>query len=237
MTVTAPKRVQNGGPNKSQQAASMAAVPRFDAREFLTSVGAGRSTKRYKTKKTIFRQGDSADAVFYIQEGNVKLTVVSQQGKEAIIAMLGAGDFFGEGCLTGQRSYLASAAAMTTSTVARIEKDTMIGVLHDEPKLSEMFMTFLLSRNVKFEADLVDQLFNSSEKRLARVLLLLANYGKGAKLEAVIPKISQDVLAARVGTTRPRINIFMNKFRKLGLIEYNGGLKVHSSLLNIIVHD
>jgi CRP/FNR family transcriptional regulator, cyclic AMP receptor protein len=126
---------------------------------------------------------------------------------------------------------------MTTSTVARIEKDTMIGVLHDEPKLSEMFMTFLLSRNVKFEADLVDQLFNSCEKRLARVLLLLANYGKGAKLEAVIPKISQDVLAARVGTTRPRINIFMNKFRKLGLIEYNGGLKVHSSLLNIIVHD
>jgi CRP/FNR family transcriptional regulator, cyclic AMP receptor protein len=237
MTVTAPKRVQNGGPNKSQQAASMAAVPRFDAREFLTSVGAGRSTKGCKTEKTIFRQGDPADAVFYIQEGNVKLTVVSQQGKEAIIAMLGAGDFFGEGCLTGQQSYLASAAAMTTSTVARIEKDTMIGVLHDEPKLSEMFMTFLLSRNVKFEADLVDQLFNSSEKRLARVLLLLANYGKGAKLEAVIPKISQDVLAARVGTTRPRINIFMNKFRKLGPIEYNGGLKVHSSLLNIIVHD
>jgi CRP/FNR family cyclic AMP-dependent transcriptional regulator len=223
--------------SKSQKAASAAAVPSFDAETFLTSVGAGRSTKTYKAKKNIFRQGDSADAVFFIQEGDVKLTVISKQGKEAIIAMLGAGDFFGEGCLTGQRLYLASAAAMTNSTIARIEKNTMSGVLHDEPKLSEMFMTYLLTRNVKFEADLVDHLFNSSEKRLARVLLLLANYGKGAKLEAVIPKISQDVLAARVGTTRPRINFFMNKFRKLGLIEYNGILKVHSSLLNIIVHD
>jgi CRP/FNR family cyclic AMP-dependent transcriptional regulator len=242
IVVGAPKRAMKALINKSQQAASSAAVPRFDAREFLVSVGAGRSTTRYKSKKVIFRQGDPADAVFYIQEGNVKLTVVSQQGKEAIIAMLGAGDFIGEGCLTGQRFYLASAAAMTNSTVARIEKDTMIGVLHDEPKLSEMFMTFLLSRNVKFEADLVDQLFNSSEKRLARVLLLLANFGKGGKMETVIPKISQDVLAAKVGTTRPRINFFMNKFRKLGLIEYHsgeygGGLNVHSSLLNIIVHD
>ena len=208
---------KRNGPSKSQEAASKAAVPHFDAQAFLMSVGAGRSTKKYKAKKTIFQQGDPADAVFYIQEGNVKLTVVSKQGKEAIIAMLGAGDFFGEGCLAGQRLHLASAAAMTDSTIARIEKDTMIGVLHDEPKLSEMFMTFLLSRNVKFEADLVDQLFNSSEKRLARVLLLLANFGKGAKLETVIPKISQDVLAARVGTTRPRINFFMNKFRKLGL--------------------
>jgi CRP-like cAMP-binding protein len=235
MTMQAIKRTRKG-PSRSQAAASKAAVPPFDAQAFLMSVGAGRSTKKYKARKNIFQQGDSADAVFYIQEGNVNLTVVSEQGKEAIVAMLEAGDFFGEGCLAGQPLRLASGVAMSDSTIARIEKDTMIGVLHDEPKLSEMFMTFLLSRNIKAEADLVDQLFNSSEKRLARVLLLLANFGKEGKL-AKIPKISQDVLAARVGTTRPRINFFMNKFRKLGLIEYNGGLNVHSALLNVIVHD
>jgi CRP/FNR family cyclic AMP-dependent transcriptional regulator len=229
-------------PSKSQKAASMAAVPRFDAKTFLMSVGAGRSSKKYKAKKTIFAQGNPADAVYYIQKGEVRLTVVSQQGKEGVVAILGPGDFFGEGCLAGQPVHMASAVAMLDSTVARIELDTMIGVLHDEPRLSELFMSFLLSRNIKFEADLVDQLFNSSEKRLARLLLLLANFGKGGKLETVIPKISQDVLAARVGTTRPRINFFMNKFRRLGLIEYrngkfDGGLNVHSSLLNIIVHD
>ena len=228
---------KRNSPSNSQKAASKAAVLPFDARAFLMSVGAGRSTMKYKARKNIFQQGDPADAVFYIQEGNVKLTVVSEQGKEGVVAIPAAGDFFGEGCLAGQRFHMASAIAMTASTIVRIEKDTMIGVLHDEPKLSEMFMTFLLSRNIQFEADLVDQLFNSSEKRLARVLLLLANFGKGGKLEKVIPKISQEVLAAKVGTTRPRINFFMNKFRKLGLIEYNGGLKVHSSLLNIIVHD
>jgi CRP/FNR family transcriptional regulator, cyclic AMP receptor protein len=232
-----PAKTKNGRPNKAQEAASLAAVPLFDAHAFLISVGAGRVTKKYKAKKTIFQQGDPADAVFYIEEGNVKLMVVSQQGKEAVIALLGAGDFFGEGCLAGQRLHMASARTMTGSTVAKIEKDTMIGVLHDEPKLSELFMSYLLTRNIKFEADLVDQLFNSSEKRLARALLLLANFGKEGKLETVIPHISQDVLAAKVGTTRPRINFFMNKFRKLGLIEYNGSLKVHSSLLNIIVHD
>jgi CRP-like cAMP-binding protein len=231
-----PKK-KRSGPSVSQKAASKAAVPGFDAQAFLMSVGAGRSTKKFPAKKNIFRQGDPADAVFYIQEGKVKLTVVSEHGREGVIAILGVGDFFGEGCLAGQRSHMASASAMSASTIARIEMDTMIGVLHDEPKLSEMFMAFLLSRNIQFEADLVDQLFNSSEKRLARVLLLLANFGKGGKLEKVIPKISQEVLAAKVGTTRPRINFFMNKFRKLGLIEYNGGLKVHSSLLNIIVHD
>ncbi len=235
------KRKRNGS-NNTHEAASKAAVPRFDAQSFLMSVGAGRSTRKYQAKKAIFRQGEPADAVFYIQEGKVKLTVVSEQGKEGVIAILGVGDFFGVGCLAGQRSHLASAATMAASTIVRVEMDTMIGVLHDEPKLSEMFMSFLLSRNIQFEADLVDQLFNSSEKRLARVLLLLANFGKGGKLEMVIPKISQEVLAARVGTTRPRINLFMNKFRKLGLIEYSGGkygggLKIHSSLLNIIVHD
>jgi CRP/FNR family transcriptional regulator, cyclic AMP receptor protein len=231
-----------GGPSKVQEAASKAAVPRFDAQTFLMSGGAGRSTMKYKAKRTIFQQGDPANAVFYIQEGRVKLTVVSEQGKEGVVAIPGAGDFFGEGCLAGQRSHMASAVAMKASTIVRIERDTMIGVLHDEPKLAEMFMTFLLFRNIQVEADLVDQLFNSSEKRLARVLLLLANFGKGGKLETVIPKISQEVLAAKVGTTRPRINFFMNKFRKLGLIEYNRGkhngeLNVHSSLLNIIVHD
>ncbi len=233
----APKRNGRNGLNNAQEAASTAAVPRFDAQTFLTSVGAGRSTKRYRAKKIVFQQGDPADAVFYIQDGRIRLTVVSEQGREGVIAILSAGDFFGEGCLAGQRLHMASAAAMTASTIVRIELNTMIGVLHDEPRLSETFMTFLLSRNVQYEADLVDQLFNSSEKRLARVLLLLANFGKGTRMEMVIPKISQEVLAARVGTTRPRINYFMNKFRKLGLIEYNGGLKIHSSLLNIIVHD
>ncbi len=221
----------------SAPASYPAAVPKFDAQAFLMSVGSGRSTKKYPARKIIFQQGDPANAVFYIQKGKVKLTVVSEHGKEGVIAMLNPGDFFGEGCLAGQRLHMASASAMGECTIVRIEMETMIRVLHDEPKLSEMFMTFLLSRNIQFEADLVDQLFNSSERRLARVLLLLANFGKEGKLDAVIPRISQDVLAAKVGTTRPRINFFMNKFRKLGFIEYNGGLKVHSSLLNIIVHD
>ena len=222
-------------PNPRRQRARQTCPP-FNVQAFLTSVGAGRSKRKYKARKNIFQQGDPADSVFYIQEGNVKLSVVSEQRKEAVVGILGAGDFFGEGCLAGQPVHMASAVTMTASTIVGIEKDTMMGVLHDEPKLSEMFIAYLLARNIKFEADLVDQLFNSSEKRLARVLLLLANFGKGGTMEK-IPKISQDILAARVGTTRPRINFFMNKFRKLGLIQYNGGLKVHSSLLNIIVHD
>ncbi len=235
MSLRTLKRVKNAAPTKSQEAASKADLPPFNVQAFLTSVGAGRSKRKYKARKNIFQQGDPADSVFYIQEGNVKLSVVSEQRKEAVVGILGAGDFFGEGCLAGQPVHMASAVTMTASTIVGIEKDTMMGVLHDEPKLSEMFIAYLLARNIKFEADLVDQLFNSSEKRLARVLLLLANFGKGGTMEK-IPKISQDILAARVGTTRPRINFFMNKFRKLGLIQYNGGLKVHSSLLNIIVH-
>ena len=220
---------------KSRPKASRAS--NFDAGLFLTSVGAGRSTTSYRPQANIFAQGDPADAVFYIEKGNVQLTVVSEHGKEGVIAMPSAGDFFGEGCLAGQPLHIASATAMSNSISVRIEKETMIRVLHQEPTLSEMFMAFLLSRNVQFEADLVDQLFNSSEKRLARILLLLANFGKEGKLEPVIPRISQETLAARVGTTRSRINSFMNKFRKLGLIEYNGELKVHTSLLNVIVHD
>jgi CRP/FNR family transcriptional regulator, cyclic AMP receptor protein len=212
-------------------------VQRFDPKSFLASVGTGRSNVKYQRGQTVFRQGDAADAVFYIQKGKVQITVVSEQGKEGVIAILEPGEFFGEGCLAGQPLHMATAGAMTESSIVRIEKEAMIRELREEPTFSELFMAFLLSRNVQIEADLVDQLFNSSEKRLARVLLLLAHFGKDGKMEPVIPKINQDILAARVGTTRSRINFFMNKFRKLGFIEYNGGLKVHSSLLNVIVHD
>jgi CRP/FNR family cyclic AMP-dependent transcriptional regulator len=231
----ATKRAKNT--NGSGKPPKLAETPKFDAKSFLSSVGSGRSTEKYERKKIIFRQGDPADGVFYIQSGKIELSVVSQQGKERVIAILSAGDFFGEGCLAGQPLHMASAIALAESTIYRIEKETMIRVLRDEPTLSEMFMGFLLSRNIRFEADLVDQLFNSSERRLARLLLLLANFGKEGALESVIPPISQDLLAARVGTTRSRINFFMNKFRKLGLIEYNGHLKVHSALLNVVVHD
>jgi CRP/FNR family transcriptional regulator, cyclic AMP receptor protein len=233
----APKKKRKKAVGTSRAAVVSAAKPVFDGAAFLTSVGAGRSMARYRANENVFRQGEPANAVFYILKGKVKLAVVSKQGKEGVIAILNPGDFIGEGCLAGQPLHMASAIAMVESRVARIEIDTMIRVLRQQPRLSEMFIEFLLSRNIQFEADLVDQLFNSSERRLARVLLLLANFGKGGKLETVIPRISQEVLAARVGTTRSRINFFMNKFRKLGFIEYNGGLKVHSSLLNIVVHD
>ena len=209
---------------------------RFNSRSFLATVGAGRTKGAYQPGEAVFLQGDPADAVFYIQKGKVQVTIVSEHGKEAVIAMLGSGEFFGEGCLAGQPLHIATATATVESTVARIDKSTMIRVLREEPTLSQLFMSFLLTRNIQVEADLVDQLFNSSEKRLARLLLLLANFGKEGKMET-IPKISQEVLAARVGTTRSRVNFFMNRFRKLGLIEYNGELKVHSALLNIIVHD
>ena len=212
-------------------------ILQFDPQPFLASVGAGKTVVRYQRDQTIFRQGDAADAVFYIQQGKVQITAVSEQGKEGVIGMLEAGEFLGEGCLAGQPLHLASASATVESAVVRIEKDAMIRALRDEPTFSQLFMAYLLSRNVQIEADLVDQLFNSSEKRLARVLLLLAHFGKDAKLEPVVPHINQEILAARVGTTRSRINYFMNKFRKLGFIEYNGSLKVHSSLLNVIVHD
>lgn len=190
-----------------------------------------------RKNKRLFSQGDPADAIFYIQSGKVKLTVISKQGKEAVVGILGANDFFGEGCLAGQSVRMSSASAMSGCEVMRLEKEHTIRVLHDEPAFSELFLTHLLCRNIRLEEDLVDQLFNSSEKRLARVLLLLANYGKEAKQEPVIPNISQGTLAEIIGTTRSRVNHFMNKFRKLGLIDYNGGLHVHSSLLNIILHD
>jgi CRP/FNR family cyclic AMP-dependent transcriptional regulator len=223
--------------NGSGKTAKLAKVPKFDVKTFLSSVGSGRTIEKYQRKKIIFQQGDPADGVFFIQSGKIELSVISKQGKEGVIAILSAGDFFGEGCLAGQPLHMASAIALAESVIFKIEKQTMIRVLRDEPTLSEMFMAFLLSRNIQFEADLVDQLFNSSERRLARLLLLLANFGKEGTLESVIPSISQDILAARVGTTRSRINFFMNKFRKLGLIEYNGHLKVHSALLSVVVHD
>ena len=209
----------------------------FNAKTFLSKMGGGKTILKCKEKDVLFSQGDAADAVFYIQEGRVKLTVVSAKGKEAIVAVLERAGFFGEGCLAGQPLRMAAATALDASTIVRIDKAIMIRVLHEEPAFSELFMAYLLSRNARIEADLVDQLFNSSEKRLARVLLLLAHFGKEGKPEPVIAKISQETLAEMVGTTRSRISFFMNKFRKLGFIEYNGGMHVHSSLLNIVLHD
>ena len=228
-------RAANGG--KATNGAEVAKANGFDAQLFLSSVGSGRSSVHHKAKDVVFQQGDPADAVFYIQKGSIQLSVVSEHGKLGVVAMLGPGDFFGEGCLAGQPLHMASASATTASKVVRIEKETMVRVLHEQPALSETFMAFLLSRNIQIEADLVDQLFNSTERRLARLLLLLAHFGKDATLETVIPKISQELLASRIGTTRSRINFFMNKFRKLGFLEYNGSLKVHSSLLRVVVHD
>jgi CRP/FNR family transcriptional regulator, cyclic AMP receptor protein len=212
-------------------------LPDFDLKKFLATVNGGRSVSKYRTNQKVFSQGDPADAVFYIQEGGVKVTVVSQRGKEAVVAMQGAGDFFGEGCLNGQPLRLATAAAMTESVIMRLDKASIVRVLHDEPTFSEFFMRHLLSRNARVEEDLVDQLFNSSEKRLARLLLLMANFGKEGRPEPVIAKVNQETLAEMIGTTRSRVSFFMNKFRKLGFIEYNGHLEVHTSLLNMVLRE
>src|SRR3984893_15125565 len=211
--------------------------PPFDPQAFLAKANGGRTLSAYKINQIVFSQGEPADSIFYIQEGKVKLTVVSDQGKEAIVAILGTGDFCGEGCLAGQPLRMATAAAMETSAIMRVEKAAMIRLLHDEPEFSERFMSHLLARNIRVEADLVDQLFNSSEKRLARLLLILAKFGKEGKPEPVIAKISQETLAEMIGTTRSRVSFFMNRFRKMGLIEYNGHLEIHSSLLNVVLHD
>jgi CRP/FNR family transcriptional regulator, cyclic AMP receptor protein len=191
----------------------------------------------FEEDKVIFSEGETADSISYIDKGNVKLTVHSARGKEAVIAVLGPGVFFGEGCLTGQPRRMATATAMTECVITRLDKAAMIRALRDEPKFSERFISHLLTRNIRVETDLADQLFNSSEKRLARLLLILANYGKDGRPEPVIAKMSQEMLAEMIGTTRSRVNFFMNKFRKLGLIDYNGHLEVHSSLLNIVLHD
>ena len=207
------------------------------AEALLAAVGQERAARTYQKRRLIFSQGDRADAVFFVQRGKVKLNVVSRQGKQAVVALLGAGDFFGERCLTGQPFRMATATALMESSIVRLPKETMIKALHRDGAFSEMFITYLLSRNLRMEEDLVDHLFNSSEKRLARVLLLLANFGKAGRPEPVVPKISQETLAEMVGTTRSRISFFMNKFRKLGFIAYNGGLEVHSSLLHVVLHD
>lgn len=210
----------------------------FDPREFLVTIGEGRKVVAFPKKQTIFSQGDAADAVFYIQEGKVRLTVVSNDGKEATLGILSEGDFFGEGSLAAQTQRMGSATAMTDCELMRIDKKAMMLALHQEHSLSDLFTAYLLERNIRYQADLVDQLFNSSEKRLARILLLLAHFGKEGVPETVIPKISQETLAEMIGTTRSRVSFFMNRFRKLGFLNYGeSGMEVHSSLLNVVLHD
>ena len=211
--------------------------PSFSPKSFLAKVGEGRCIGKYRKGQTVFSQGDRADSVFYIQSGKVKITVISEQGREAVIAILGANAFFGEGCLAGQEKRISTVTAMTDSVVMRLENAAVVRVIHQEPTFSEMFISHLLGRNIRVEADLVDQLFNSSEKRLARLLLMLANFGKEGKPESTIAKISQETLAEMIGTTRSRVSFFMNKFRKLGFIDYNGSIEVHSSLLNAVLHE
>lgn len=218
------------------KAAPAIKVPRFSTR-LLTSLGDGRSRARYGLGDAVCRQGESADALFFIEKGKIQLAVASEVGKVGVIASLAPGAFFGEACLAGQPRYLASALATASSLVSRIEKAAMVRVLRQQPPLAAAFTAFLVARNLQIEADLVAHLFSTSEQRLARLLLLMANFGKAGKMEKVIPKVSQQTLASTIGTTRPRINAFMNRFRKLGLIEYNGDLKIHSSLLNVVIHD
>src|SRR5688572_4021611 len=219
--------------------AAMAGKPEspFDPKEFLSKIGKGRSIVKYRTSEIIFSQGDQADSVFFIDAGKVKLTVISEQGKEAVVALLGKGDFCGEGCLAGQPKRIATAAAMMDCEIMQLQKSAIIRVLHDEPAFSELFISYILARTIRVEADLIDQLFNSSEKRLARALLLLANFGKEGRPEPILAKVSQETLAEMIGTTRSRVSFFMNKFRQLGFIEYNGSLNVHTSLLNVLLHD
>jgi CRP/FNR family cyclic AMP-dependent transcriptional regulator len=209
----------------------------FDAQAFLDSAGVARKVKEFKKAVLVYSQGDAADSVMYLQEGSVKLTVISEGGKEAVIAILGPGDFFGEGCLAGQSVRMGTATAIAPSTVLVIEKREMFKVLHEQHELSDRFISFMLARNIRIEEDLVDQLFNSSEKRLARTLLLLARYGKEDQPHGVLPRVSQETLAEMIGATRSRVNFFMNKFRKLGFIKYNGGLQINTSLLSVVLHE
>jgi len=209
----------------------------FDAHAFLVSAGVAKKIRKFKKAQIIFSQGTPADSVMYVQEGAVKITAVSESGKEAIITILGPGDFFGEGCLAGQPLRMGNATAIIPSTVLVIDKKEMQSVLHEQHDLSDLFINFVLTRNIRIEEDLVDRLFNSTEKRLARTLLLLARYGKQARPQSALPKISQETLAEMIGTTRTRVNLFMNKFKKLGFIKYNGGLQINNSLLSVVLHD
>ena len=225
-------RPEVGTPNKKTQPVDWAA--------FLAGFSGGKTDIEYGTNRNIFCQGQPADSVFYLRQGKVKIAVTSDQGKEAIVAMLGAGDFFGEGCLAGQPLRIATATTMSDCQLVRIAKPLMVRILHEQHDISELFVTHLLSRNIRFEGDLVDQLFNSSEKRLARILLLLAHFGKESRVETVLPRINQENLAQMVGTTRSRVSHFMNKFKKMGFVDYDsasGGLTVHSGLLSVVLHD
>jgi CRP-like cAMP-binding protein len=213
------------------------AVTEVDPRDFLAETGEGRTVAKYRKNQPLFLQGDAADSVFYIHKGKVKVSVLSRHGKEAVVAILGKDEFCGEGCLAGQKRRIATATALTECEVMRIEKGITLRALHRDPAFSDRFVGHLLARTIRVEEDLVDQLFNSSEKRLARALLLLANFGKAGKPDTVIAKVSQETLAEMIGTTRPRVSFFMNKFRKLGFITYDGEIKVHSSLLNVVLHD
>jgi CRP/FNR family transcriptional regulator, cyclic AMP receptor protein len=209
----------------------------FDPKVFLTKVNGGRTISKYRTKQVVYEQGAPADSVFYIEKGKAKIIVTSEQGKEAVVGVLGTGDFFGEGCLAAQTMRMATVVALTESVIVRMAKASIIRVIHEEPSFAELFISHLLARNIRTEEDLVDQLFNSSEKRLARTLLLLANFGKEGEPEPILPKISQETLAEMIGTTRSRVSHFMNKFRQLGLIDYNGHIEIHRSLLNVVLHE
>jgi CRP/FNR family cyclic AMP-dependent transcriptional regulator len=209
----------------------------FDPKKFLHKVGKGRTLVSRRKGQVVFTQGDPADSLFYLQKGKIKLAVVSPRGKEAVVAILDSGAFCGEGCLAGQQIRMATASALSECSLMRLDKTSVVRVLLEEPAFADLFLRYVLSRNIRIEEDLVDQLFNSSEKRLARMLLLLANFGKESKPEPLITQISQETLAEMIGTTRSRVSFFMNKFRKMGFIEYNGGMKVHSSLLNVVLHD
>jgi CRP/FNR family cyclic AMP-dependent transcriptional regulator len=235
MVSTAVRRVPAKAARSLERAKSRFSA--FDVQSFLDSAGVGRTVCKFPAKETISHQGNPANHVLYIQEGGVKLTVVNESGKEAVVAILGSGDFFGEGCLAGQSVCMATATTVAPTTVLRIEKAEMIRVLHAEHEFSDRFIAYMLSRNIRVEQDLVDQLFNSSEKRLARALLLLARYGAGDQPQKVIAKVSQEMLAEMIGTTRSRVNFFMNKFRKLGFIEYDGEIHVNNSLLSVVLHD
>ena len=224
-------------PAKARRVQSSEERPVFDAKAFLQSAGAARRVVSYPRGKVVFSQGQPSDAVMYIQKGGIKMSVLSRTGREAVVAMLGPGEFFGEGALTGQSLRIGTATATTLTTVLSIKKSAMLQLLRDEPTFSEYFISYMLARNIRIEADLVDHLFNSSEKRLARVLLLLARYGDQGGAERRIPKISQETLAEMIGTTRSRVNFFMNKFRRLGLLEYNGRIKVNSALLSVVLHE
>src|SRR5580693_7985208 len=235
MVSSATRRVPAKVPRSTKKANSRSHA--FDAKLFLDSAGLGRKVGKFKAKETVFAQGDPAKNVMYIQEGGVKLTVVNETGKEAVVAILGPGDFFGEGCLAGQTICMATATTVAPTTVLVIEKNEMIRALHQEHEFSDRFIAYMLARNVRVEEDLIDQLFNSSEKRLARTLLLLARYGVQGSPQKMLPKVSQEMLAGMIGTTRSRVNFFMNKFRKLGFIEYNGEIHVNNALLSVVLHE